>query len=68
MKFMRISTCVRKQLHDFDSIFQQARSPLWAASSNGHMDAVKTLVAAGADVNQADEVKPLVIAKNMHPK
>ena len=53
---MHMNTCVRKQLHDFDSIFQYSRSPLWAASCNGHMDVVKTLIAAGADVNQADEV------------
>ena len=56
MQFMHMSACVQKQLHDFDSIFQYSRSPLWAASCNGHIDVVKTLIAAGADVNQADEV------------
>ena len=34
----------------------QSRSPLWIASIIGRLEVVKTLIKAGANVNQADEV------------
>ena len=35
---------------------QEGWSPLMSASSNGYVEVVKTLIAAGANVNQGDEV------------
>ena len=37
-------------------VLQCGWSPLHAASDKGHLDIVKTLIEAGANVNQADEV------------
>ena len=34
----------------------QGESPLWIASFYGHLEVVKTLIEAGANVNQADKV------------
>ena len=43
---------------------QPWRTPLWTACRNGHIEVVATLLAANADVNQADNdgVTPLFIA------
>ena len=38
-------------------VLQDGCSPLYAASGTGHHDIVKTLIEAGADVNQATEVQ-----------
>ena len=35
---------------------QDGKSPLKKASSKGHVDVVKALIEAGANVNQADKV------------
>ena len=37
-------------------VFQTSWSPLLIASCNGHLDIVKTLIEAGANVNQANKV------------
>ena len=37
-------------------VLQDSLSPLHIASSNGHLVVVKTLVKAGADVNQLSKV------------
>ena len=37
-------------------VLQDGESPLLAASFNGHPDVVKTLIEAGANVNQTDKV------------
>ena len=37
-------------------ILQYGESPLWIASINGQLDIVKTLIEAGADVNQTNKV------------
>ena len=37
-------------------VFQDDESPLRIASINGHHDVVKTLVEAGANVNQTNKV------------
>ena len=34
----------------------QGQGPLWTASFNGHLNVVKTLLAGGANVNQASKV------------
>ena len=34
----------------------QGRSPLGVASCHGHLEVVKTLIEAGANVNQTDQV------------
>ena len=45
------------QASGYDDIFlQDGSSPLMAASCNGHLDTVKTLIEKGADVNQTDKV------------
>ena len=42
---------------DVLSNFQfQAQGPLWMASKIGHLDLVKTLIGAGANVNQTNKV------------
>ena len=38
-------------------VLQDGWSPLYAASDAGHLDIVKTLIEAGANVNQATEVQ-----------
>ena len=38
-------------------VLQDGRSPLFAASCNGHLGVVKTLLEAGANINQADKVQ-----------
>ena len=38
-------------------VLQDGWSPLYAASYNGHLDIVKTLIEAGANVNQATKVQ-----------
>ena len=35
---------------------QGGRTPLWAASSKGHLEVVSRLIEAGAGVNQASSV------------
>ena len=37
-------------------VFQNGESPLWIASINGQLDVVKTLIEAGANVNQTNKV------------
>ena len=37
-------------------VLQDGGSPLGAASNNGHLDVVITLMEAGANINQADTV------------
>ena len=37
-------------------VLQNGQSPLYTASFNGHLDVVKTLIEAGANVNQGDKV------------
>ena len=37
-------------------VFQDGGSPLQAASFNGHLDLVKTLIEAGASVNHTNKV------------
>ena len=37
-------------------ITQTSETPLWAANNRGHVEVVKALIEAGADVNLADEV------------
>ena len=38
-------------------VLQNGCSPLYVASINGHLDVVKTLLEAGANINQAKEVQ-----------
>ena len=38
-------------------ILQHGCSPLYAACDTGHLDIVKTLIEAGANVNQTDKVQ-----------
>ena len=38
-------------------VLQNGCSPLHAASENGHLDVVKTLLKAGANINQAAKVQ-----------
>ena len=38
-------------------VLQDGWSPLYIASHNGHLDIVKTLIEAGANVNQANKVQ-----------
>ena len=38
-------------------VLQDGWSPLHAASSKGHLDIVKTLIEAGANVNQTEKVQ-----------
>ena len=38
------------------SVLQNGWSPLNAASDDGHLDVVKTLLEAGANINQANDV------------
>ena len=38
-------------------VLQDGWSPLYTASDTGHHDIVKTLIEAGANVNQADKVQ-----------
>ena len=37
-------------------VLQDGWSPLYGASENGHLDVVKALLEAGANINQADTV------------
>ena len=37
-------------------VLQDGRSPLYMASQQGHLDVVKTLIEAGANINQVDKV------------
>ena len=41
-------------------VLQDGWSPLYIASFNGHLDVVKTLMEAGANINQANKVRVLV--------
>ena len=38
-------------------VLQDGCSPLYAASCNGHLDVVKSLLEAGANINQAAKVQ-----------
>ena len=40
-------------------VLQNGWSPLHVASQNGHLDVVKTLIAAGTNMDQAKEVRIL---------
>ena len=37
-------------------VLQDGRSPLYMASREGHLDVVKTLIEAGANIHQAEKV------------
>ena len=37
-------------------VLQDGRSPLYASSSRGHLEIVKTLIEAGANINQVNKV------------
>ena len=37
-------------------VLQNGRSPLFSSSLNGHLDVVKTLIEAGANINQLNKV------------
>ena len=37
-------------------VLQDGLSPLYISSVNGHLDVVKTLIEAGANINQANKV------------
>ena len=41
---------------DICNFLFQGQGPLWTASRNGHLNVVKTLLAGGANVNQASKV------------
>ena len=45
---------LRKILMGF--VLQNGESPLYMASQNGHLDVVKTLIQAGANINQVTKV------------
>ena len=45
---------LRKILMGF--VLQDGRSPLHTASQEGHLDVVKTLIEAGANIDQANKV------------
>ena len=45
---------LRKILMGF--VLQDGRSPLHMASQEGHLDVVKTLIEAGANINQVTKV------------
>ena len=45
---------LRKILMGF--VLQDGRSPLYMASQEGHLDVVKTLIEAGANIDQAEKV------------
>ena len=45
---------LRKILMGF--VLQDGRSPLYMASQEGHLDEVKTLIEAGANIDQAEMV------------
>ena len=40
-----------------DTVLQNGRSRLYTASCNGHLGVVKTLLEAGANINEADKVQ-----------
>ena len=37
-------------------VLQNGQSPLYTSSFNGHLDVVKTLIDAGANIDQTDKV------------
>ena len=37
-------------------VLQDGQSPLYTSCLNGHLDVVKTLIEAGANIDQADKV------------
>ena len=37
-------------------VLQNGQSPLYTTSRNGHLEVMKTLIVAGANINQADKV------------
>ena len=49
------STCPASSYDDIH-VLQNGWSPLYAASEKGHLDVVKTLLEAGANINQANNV------------
>ena len=44
-------------------VLQDGRSPLFESSLNGHLDVVKTLIEAGANINQAEKVSTHIPAR-----
>jgi hypothetical protein len=45
--------------HPTHPLPQEGRTPIYAAANEGQTDAVKELVAAGCDINLANEVKQM---------
>ena len=48
----QISHCFKMQTF----LLQDGRSPLYTSCFDEHLDVVKTLIEAGANINQTDEV------------
>ena len=44
---------------DTYNLVQKGTTPLWIATSNGHIEAVKELICAGCDMNRAETVEQM---------
>ena len=49
--------CRKLRYYSESVLFQNGQTPLMAASSSGHLDVVKALIEARADVNAVDKVR-----------
>ena len=47
-------------------VLQNDRSPLFTSCLNGHLDVVKTLIEAGANIDQADKVSEHIPTRVRH--
>ena len=47
-----------------DICIADGQSPLYTASLNGHLEVVKTLIEAGANINQANKVGTIPVKIN----